>query len=137
MKFKRIVSLLSAAAVSATALTVSSAFNVNAAEEETTSFPYTIEGEDMFTTSSSDYKTFDENRTETQVWTSIYENQLPGYTGTGFAYLNSSTLYFKVTVPEDGMYDITARSAQILDKTSRQQTIQINGIEYTTSMPYS
>lgn len=137
MKFKRIVSLLSAAAVSATALTVSSAFNVNAAEEETTSFPYTIEGEDMFTTSSSDYKTFDENKTETQVWTSIYENQLPGYTGTGFAYLNSSTLYFKVTVPEDGMYEITARSAQILDKTSRQQTIQINGIEYTTSMPYS
>ena len=29
-----------------------------------------------------------------QIWTSIYENQIPGYSGEGFAYLTSNPISF-------------------------------------------
>lgn len=138
MKFRKLISLLSAAAMTTTALTVTSAFDVSAADDEdVTSFPYTIEGENMLSTTVSDYTQFDDNQTDTQVWTSIYETQLPDYSGDGFVYLTNNTMYFKVNVPEDGMYNISIKGAQILDKGGRLQTIQINGIEYSSTMPYA
>ncbi|MEE5993465.1 MAG: glycosyl hydrolase [Oscillospiraceae bacterium] len=71
-----------------------------------------------------------------QVWTSIYENQIPDYSGEGFAYLTSNPISFKVEVEEEGMYRIDVRAAQILDQNGRQQTISINGVDYTYNMPY-
>lgn len=89
-----------------------------------TKFPYTIEGEDL------------EGAT---LWTSIYENQIPDYSGEGFAYLTGDALSFKVTVPEDGMYKVTARVAQILDKegSGRTETMAVNGSEYVKNIPYT
>ncbi len=37
-------------------------------------------------------------------WTSIYETQLPGYSGDGFAYLTNSNIEFEVEAPEEGLY---------------------------------
>ncbi|MDE5570191.1 MAG: beta-mannosidase [Ruminococcus sp.] len=92
-----------------------------AADTDLTSFPYTVEGEDL------------EGAT---LWESIYENKIDGYSGKGFAYLTSDALSFKVTVPEDGMYQITVRGAQILSEDGRLQTVAINGVEYSKTVPY-
>ncbi len=71
------------------------------------------------------------------VWTSIYENQLPGYSGEGFAYLTASPISFNVEVEKEGMYEISFRAAQILGAgEARMQTISINGIDYSYNMPY-
>ena len=70
-------------------------------------------------------------------WTDIYGQQFPGYSGSGFCYLTGETLTFEVEAPEDGMYEFTTRSAQILDKDGREQTISINGSEFMMKMPYS
>ena len=50
-------------------------------------------------------------------------SNFPGYSGSGFCYLTGETLTFEVEAPEDGMYEFTTRSAQILDKNGREQTI--------------
>ncbi len=71
------------------------------------------------------------------VWTSIYENQTPGYSGDGFAYLSGSSFTATFDAPEEGMYDISVRYVQILDSTSRYQTISVNGVEYSTYFPYA
>ncbi|MDE5584544.1 MAG: beta-mannosidase [Ruminococcus sp.] len=91
-------------------------------EPETTKFPYTIEAEDMDDVS--------------QVWTSIYENELPNYSGEGFHYITGGETSFNVTVAEDGMYNISAKVAQILSEEGRMQTIAVNGIEYSKTVPY-
>ena len=70
-------------------------------------------------------------------WTDIYGQQFPGYSGSGFCYLTGETLTFEVEAPEDGMYEFTTRSAQILDKNGREQTISINGSEFMMKMPYA
>ena len=70
-------------------------------------------------------------------WTDIYGQQFPGYSGSGFCYLTGETLTFEVEAPEDGMYEFTTRSAQILDKDGREQTISINGSEFMMKMPYA
>ena len=67
-------------------------------------------------------------------WTDIYGQQFPGYSGSGFCYLTGETLTFEVEAPEDGMYEFTTRSAQILDKDGREQTISINGSEFMMKM---
>ena len=64
-----------------------------------TVFPYTIEGEDL---------------EGADLWTSIYADNIPGYSGEGFWYLTASPASFTVTVPEDAMYQLTVRGAQIL-----------------------
>ncbi|MDE6797786.1 MAG: beta-mannosidase [Ruminococcus sp.] len=87
-----------------------------------TMMPYTIEGEDL---------------EGAELWTSIYENQIPDYSGEGFTYLTGGALSFTVAVPSDGMYQISARVAQILDENSRMQTISVNGSEYSKSVPYA
>ena len=81
-----------------------------------TKFPFTIEAEDC------------EGAGET--WTSVYEKKIKGmFTGKGFAYLQGQVFSFNVSVPEDGMYQFTARMAQILNEEGRDQTISINGID--------
>ncbi|MDE6780554.1 MAG: beta-mannosidase [Ruminococcus sp.] len=122
-KFKKAFSLVAAAAMSAVAITsVLPAYaEKDPTKSETTKFPYTIEGEDL------------EGAT---LWESIYENKIDGYSGKGFTYLTSDALSFKVTVPEDGMYQITVRGAQILSEEGRLQTVAINGVEYSKTVPY-
>ena len=70
------------------------------------------------------------------VWTSIYETQLPGYSGDGFAYLTSNPINFNIEVEEEGMYEIKVRVCQILSEEGRMQTLSVNGIDYTYNMPY-
>ncbi len=72
-----------------------------------------------------------------QVWTSIYQDQLPGYSGDGFIYLTSDTVTFEVEAPEEGMYEFDVRFAQILSEEGRMQTIAVNGSEYSAVLPYS
>ena len=67
---------------------------------------------------------------DTELWTSIYETQLPGYSGDGFAYLTAKNIKFEVEAPEEGMYEIDVRYAQILSKEGRLQTLAVNGSEY-------
>lgn len=70
------------------------------------------------------------------VWTSVYEHQLPGYSGDGFIYLSTTPFSISVEVEEDGMYEIATRCAQILSQEGRMQTVSINGIDYTYNLPY-
>ena len=91
--------------------------------EEYTTFPYTIEAEDC--------------EGVDKAWTSVYENVIKGeFSGKGFAYLQSNSFSFNVTVKEDGMYQFNARVAQILNKEGRLQTISINGIDFQYTVPY-
>ncbi len=87
-----------------------------------TAEPLRIEGEDMEGAS---------------LWTSIYENQIPGYSGEGFFYLTSDPGTITMTVPEDGMYQIIVHGAQILNQEGRYQTVEVNGSEYHTTVPYT
>ncbi len=126
-KLNKTVSLAAAAVMAASAcgsFGLSGAIAAGETSSAATNFPYTIEGENL------------EGAT---LWTSIYENQLPGYSGEGFAYLTGGALSFKVTVPEDGMYKVTARVAQILDKegSGRTETMAVNGSEYVKNVPYT
>ncbi len=72
-----------------------------------------------------------------ELWTSIYENQLPGYSGEGFAYVTSKAITLEVEAPEEGMYQIDVRYAQILDKSGRDQTISVNGKKNMIKFPYT
>ncbi|MCM1227134.1 MAG: dockerin type I domain-containing protein [Clostridium sp.] len=72
-----------------------------------------------------------------QVWTSIYENQIPGYSGEGFIYITGDSVKFEVEAPEDGMYQLNVKYAQILSEDGRLQTIAVNGSEYSSVLPYS
>ena len=124
-KFKKALSFVMAGALTAVGMT--SAMPVSAVEviEDApimTMMPYTIEGEDL---------------EGAELWTSIYENQIPDYSGEGFTYLTGGALSFTVAVPSDGMYQISARVAQILNENSRMQTISVNGSEYSKSVPYA
>ncbi|MDE5737096.1 MAG: beta-mannosidase [Oscillospiraceae bacterium] len=71
-----------------------------------------------------------------ELWTSIYETQLPDYSGEGFAYLTASPITFNVEMEEEGMYEVKVRACQILSEEGRLQTISINGTDYTYNMPY-
>ncbi|MDE6664990.1 MAG: beta-mannosidase [Ruminococcus sp.] len=126
-KIKKAVSLVMAGALTAVGMTsVLSGSAVEKIEDDliVTSFPYTIEGEDL---------------EGAELWTSIYENQIPDYSGKGFTYLTGGALSFTVTVPSDGMYQISAKVAQILDKegNGRMETIAVNGSEYSKNVPYA
>ncbi|MGN0622266.1 MAG: glycosyl hydrolase [Porcipelethomonas sp.] len=120
--FRRCAAVLTASFLSSAAI----AFPTSAAEDGDvyTQFPLTMECEDM-------------DLHGDKVWTSIYETQLPGYSGEGFVYLTGSEASFEVVVPEDGMYEITTSYAQILDETGRDQTISINGTEFMMKFPYA
>ncbi|MGN1403220.1 MAG: glycosyl hydrolase [Ruminococcus sp.] len=72
-----------------------------------------------------------------QIWTDIYGQQLPGYSGDGFVYLTGDTLTMTVEAPYEGMYEISVHYAQILDTNGREQTFSINGTDYMIKFPYA
>lgn len=110
------------AAVSAAALTaVSTGSILPGADAADTVFPLKVEGEAM---------------KGADTWTSVYETQLPGYSGDGFAYIQSGDISFNVTVPEDGMYSVHGMVAQVLDKNGRTETLAVNDNKYVTVVPY-
>ena len=87
-----------------------------------TAFPLKIEGEKL---------------EGAELWTSIYETKIPDYSGEGFAYLTNAALSFTVNAPADGMYAITVHGAQVLNQEGRYQTVEVNGSEYHTTVPYT
>ena len=73
-----------------------------------------------------------------ELWTSIYQTEIPGYSGDGFIYLTGKNYSFKVDAPKDGMYDLYIRYVQILGNgESRMGSFEVNGIEYTTQFGYA
>ena len=122
-KLKRTLSLTAAgimAAVQCSTPALSGSFA--AGEDAATAFPYVIEGEDM---------------KDAELWTDIYNTEIPGYSGKGFFYFTAKPASFEITVPEDGMYSIVVRGAQILNPEGRQQAVSINGVKYITQAAYS
>ena len=119
MKIKKFLSLITAAAISAVYLAVAAPC-VSA-----------IEGGEVL------IKAECEDLSGAELWTSIYENQLPGYSGEGFAYVTSKAITLEVEAPEEGMYQIDVRYAQILDKSGRDQTISVNGKKNMIKFPYT
>ena len=119
MKIKKFLSLITAAAISAVNLAVAAPC-VSA-----------IEGGEVL------IKAECEDLSGADLWTSIYENQLPGYSGEGFAYVTSKAITLEVEAPEEGMYQIDVRYAQILDKSGRDQTISVNGKKNMIKFPYT
>lgn len=88
---------------------------------------FTIEGEDAQLTS------------DLQVATEIYGQPKPGYSGSGFVWMqNSGTIKFNVTVPETGMYAISTRYMQELSADGRLQYLAVNGVTKGSYMlPYT
>lgn len=132
-RLKKAFSLVSAVAMSAVSISavIPAYAEKDTSKTEMTQFPYTIEGEDLMENLGSD------NAAQTKLWEKIYENEIPDFSGKGFAYITGNAIGFKVNVEEDGMYQITVRGAQILDKDdARVETISINGVEYEKRVPY-
>lgn len=119
MKIKKFLSLITAAAISAVNLAVAAPC------------ASAIEGGEVL------IKAECEDLSGAELWTSIYENQLPGYSGEGFAYVTSKAITLEVEAPEEGMYQIDVRYAQILDKSGRDQTISVNGKKNMIKFPYT
>ena len=119
MKIKKFLSLITVTAISAVNLAVAAPC-VSA-----------IEGGEVL------IKAECEDLSGAELWTSIYENQLPGYSGEGFAYVTSKAITLEVEAPEEGMYQIDVRYAQILDKSGRDQTISVNGKKNMIKFPYT
>ncbi|MCR5015259.1 MAG: beta-mannosidase [Ruminococcus sp.] len=111
-------------AVSAAAVTAAGLPYIAPVQAADTVFPYTIEGEKL---------------EGADLWTSIYETKIPDYSGEGFWYLTNASGSFTVTVPEDAMYQLTVRGAQILsgEGSARQQAVKVNGVKYTIQAGYS
>ncbi|WP_151734703.1 X2-like carbohydrate binding domain-containing protein [Paenibacillus tengchongensis] len=88
---------------------------------------FTIEGENAQLTS------------ELQVATQIYGQPKPGYSGSGFVWMqNGGTITFNVTVPETGMYAISTRYMQELSPDGRMQYLTVNGVTKGSYMlPYT
>ncbi|WP_270166394.1 glycosyl hydrolase [Paenibacillus sp. SYP-B4298] len=76
---------------------------------------------------------------ELQVVTEVYGQPKPGYTGSGFVWMqNGGTLTYSVTVPETGMYQISTRFMQELSPDGRLQYLSINGVSKGSYMlPYT
>ncbi|MDP4097960.1 glycosyl hydrolase [Paenibacillus sp. P96] len=74
-----------------------------------------------------------------QVVTEIYGQPKPGFSGSGFVWMqNSGTITFTVTVPETGMYAISTRYMQELSPDGRLQYLSVNGVTKGSYMlPYT
>lgn len=74
-----------------------------------------------------------------QVTTEIYGQPKPGFSGSGFVWMqNSGTITFTVTVPETGMYAISTRYMQELSADGRLQYLTVNGVTKGSYMlPYA
>ena len=120
MKYlKKAVAFAAAAAMAAAQFT---GIGTSFAAGEATSFPYTIEGEKMEGAS---------------LWKENYGPAPKEWSGDGFAYLTNATFSFTVTVPEDGMYDISAKVIQVLNQEGREQTCSVNGNEKMMKLGYT
>ncbi|MEY8746091.1 glycosyl hydrolase [Paenibacillus tundrae] len=88
---------------------------------------FTIEAEDAQLTS------------DLQVVTEVYGQPKPGYSGSGFVWMqNSGTLTFTVNAPETGMYAISTRYMQELSADGRAQYLNVNGVTKGSYMlPYT
>lgn len=88
---------------------------------------FTIEGENAQLSS------------DLQIATQIYGQPKPGYSGSGFVWMQSSgTITFTVTVPTTGMYTISTRYMQELSAEGRQQSLTVNGVSKGSFMlPYA
>jgi Beta-mannanase len=88
---------------------------------------FTIEGENAQLSS------------DLQVTTHIYGTPKPGYSGSGFVWMqNSGTITFTVSVPETGMYSISTRYMQELSPDGRLQVLTVNGVTKGSYMlPYT
>ncbi|MBO4877268.1 MAG: beta-mannosidase [Ruminococcus sp.] len=117
ISLKRLAAAISAAAMTA----VSTGTALAPAEAADTVFPLKVEGENM---------------KGADTWTSVYETQIPGYSGEGFAYIQAGDISFNVTVPEDGMYSVHGMVAQVLNQEGRTETLDVNGKKYVTVVPY-
>ncbi|MCQ2416256.1 MAG: beta-mannosidase [Oscillospiraceae bacterium] len=113
---KKLGAALSAAAVACSAVY---ALPVTAETKDTT---VRIEGEDL---------------DGADLWTDIYQKEIPGFSGEGFTYLTNADLSFTMEVPADGMYSVVVHGAQILNQEGRYQTVEVNGSEYHTTVPYT
>ncbi len=121
-KFKKMLSVLTASAMT---LTFSGMMSVVTAEDVSVEVEIgsTVEAESL-------------GLNGTTVWTEIYGQQFPGYSGDGFIYMTGGNITFEVVAPEDGMYEISTSYIQILDKTeARRQSIEINGTEHGVFFP--
>ncbi|MEO3946241.1 glycosyl hydrolase [Gorillibacterium sp. CAU 1737] len=76
---------------------------------------------------------------ELQVATQIYGQPKPGYSGSGFVWMQGSgTITLTVTVPETGMYSISTRYMQELSADGRLQYLAVNGVSKGSYMlPYT
>ncbi|QOS82751.1 beta-mannosidase [Paenibacillus sp. JNUCC31] len=74
-----------------------------------------------------------------QVVTEIYGQPKPGFSGSGFVWMqNSGTITYTVTVPETGMYAISTRYMQELSPDGRLQYLSVNGVTKGSYMlPYT
>ncbi len=122
MKKKKFLSLLTASAMSVCALGSSVSAVMSATAETATDVVFKSECEDL-------------ELDGCQLWTSVYEKEIPNYSGEGFVYLTNGTMSTTVTVEEDAMYEITVRYAQFLDEGARMQTICVNGNDTTIDFP--
>ena len=123
-QIRKTLALASAAAMAAiSCASVASPAAAESSSAGTTQFPFVIEGENM--------------EGVTKTWTDIHGTKIPDYSGDGFFYLENSGASFEVTVPADGMYTLSIRGAQILNEEGRFQTVKVNGIEYSKTIPYS
>jgi mannan endo-1,4-beta-mannosidase len=63
--------------------------------------------------------------------TNVYGTNYPGYSGDGFVWAsNSGTITLNVTIPKDGMYELSTRCWMYLGKAgdTRLQVVSINGV---------
>ncbi|MFB5763539.1 glycosyl hydrolase [Paenibacillus medicaginis] len=102
-------------------------FGLMAAPAHADTALFTIEGENAQLTS------------DLQVVTEIYGQPKPGFSGSGFVWMqNSGTITFTVTVPETGMYAISTRYMQELSPDGRLQYLTVNGVTKGSYMlPYT
>lgn len=74
----------------------------------------------------------------TSLWTSIYDKEVPGYSGEGFVYMAGGSVDFEIDAEEDGMYEIWTSYVQILNKDeARQQSLEINGKKFICHALYT
>lgn len=67
------------------------------------------------------------------VTTNVYGTKYPGYTGEGFVWAtNAGTITLKVTVPEDGMYELSTKCWMYLGELgeTRLQAVSVNGVHH-------
>ncbi|HEX2926261.1 MAG TPA: glycosyl hydrolase [Ruminiclostridium sp.] len=114
--FGRVLSLLTAVTV---ACTVFSAMPVSVGAAAANSVPVKVEAEACSLSNGA------------AVATNVYGIEYPGYSGDGFVWVtNAGTITLDVTIPKDGMYELSTRCWMYLGKQdeSRLQVVSINGV---------